>query len=277
MQENFTCKNCGNSFTGKFCNNCGEKVYTDKDRSVKHLLFEGFHFLTHFDGTLLTTIKTIFTRPGKLSLDYCNGLRKRYFKPLSFFLLLVILYLLFPVFEGLNMKLHFHLRHDVYGKYAMAKVVNLINERNITFEQFSESFQHAGEKTSKFLLFIIIPAMAFISRGLGFRKRKYYVDHFVFTTETSSFFILWGFLFLPLLLALYKLMTGTYLMTSDRGSGIVIISVFMIYLAIAAKRFFNFKWWYTIVYTILFTLSFVAFIEYIYKFILFFIAFHLAK
>src|SRR5690348_17578368 len=25
-----TCKNCGNRFSGKFCNQCGEKVYTDR-------------------------------------------------------------------------------------------------------------------------------------------------------------------------------------------------------------------------------------------------------
>jgi hypothetical protein len=32
------CKNCGNSFAGKFCNNCGEKVYTDHDKSFAHIL-----------------------------------------------------------------------------------------------------------------------------------------------------------------------------------------------------------------------------------------------
>lgn len=277
MGERINCKNCGNLFTGKFCNNCGEKVYTEKDKSVRHFLLEGFHFITHFDGTLLTTIKTIFSRPGKLSLDYCNGLRKRYFKPISFFLLLVILYLLFPVFEGLNMKLHYHETHNLYGKYAAAKIAAVLDEQHITSEQFAESFHLAGEKTSKFLLFIIIPAIGFISWMLGFRKRKYYVEHFVFTTETSSFFILSGFLLLPLLLALYKLITGSYLLSSDTGTGIVIICVFMIYLAIATNRFFSFKWWYTIIYITLFTASFTIFIEYIYKFILFFIAFHLAK
>ncbi|MBL0120089.1 MAG: DUF3667 domain-containing protein [Saprospiraceae bacterium] len=28
--------------------------------------------------------KSYFISPGKLSQDYCNGLRKPYFKPLSF-------------------------------------------------------------------------------------------------------------------------------------------------------------------------------------------------
>lgn len=33
-----TCKNRGNQFTGNFCNRCGEKVYTDHDKSVSHFL-----------------------------------------------------------------------------------------------------------------------------------------------------------------------------------------------------------------------------------------------
>ena len=81
MPEN-ECKNCGNRFTGKYCNVCGEKVYTEKDKSIKYIIEEGFHFLTHFEGTFLKSLKAIITRPGTLSLDYCNGIRKKYFKPL---------------------------------------------------------------------------------------------------------------------------------------------------------------------------------------------------
>lgn len=102
------CKNCGHVFTGNYCNQCGEKVYTEHDKSLVHLLEEGFHFVTHFEGTLLTTIKTIFTKPGQLTLDYCNGVRKKYFRPLSFFLLLVVFYLVFPLLSGLNMTLYNH-------------------------------------------------------------------------------------------------------------------------------------------------------------------------
>src|SRR5687767_10494276 len=102
------CKNCGTSFTGKYCNECGEKRYTEHDRTVTHFVEEGVHFLTHFEGTFFTTLRYIFTRPGKLSADYCFGIRKSLFKPLSLFLLLCIIYLLFPVFEGLNMRLNYH-------------------------------------------------------------------------------------------------------------------------------------------------------------------------
>src|SRR6478736_8508316 len=132
------CKNCNNSFSGKYCNHCGEKLYHEKDRSVFHLFEEGLHFLTHFDGTFFNTLKKIFTKPGQLSVDYCNGKRKTYFKPLSFFLLLVVLYLLFPVFEGLNMKLYYHTHHILYGNYARRMVIDIMTQKHLADGQVEQ-------------------------------------------------------------------------------------------------------------------------------------------
>lgn len=266
-----TCKNCGHAFNGKYCSLCGEKIFTDHDRSVIHLLDEALHFLTHFEGTFFKTLKTIFTKPGKFSLDYCNGIRKKYFKPVSFFFILVILYLLFPMFQGLNMKLHFHETHAFYGSYAKEKVDILLTQRNIIPEQLEASFHHTGEKVSKFLLFIIIPFIAFVSLLLGFRKRSFYFDHFIFSSEISSFLLLWAFLLLPLLLKTIEYFAGNLGVTEEI---LLYITVFplIIYVIIAAKRFFSFQWWYSILYAIVFCLSLILFIEYIYKFILFLIA-----
>ncbi|MES2847783.1 MAG: DUF3667 domain-containing protein [Bacteroidota bacterium] len=272
-----TCKNCGNTFNGKYCNACGEKVYAEKDKKVFHLFEEGFHFITHFEGTFFNTLKAIFTSPGKLSEDYCNGVRKKYFKPLSFFLMLVILYLIFPVFEGLNMKLKYHEMHGVYGKYAAAKVAAVMGQEKITHEALELSFHRAGEKTSKFLLFIIIPFVALLSWAMGFKKRKLYFDHFVFTIEMCSFFLLWGFLLLPLLMVIFKLITGSYLFNSEAKTSIAIFTVFIIYTALAVRRFFHFKWWFRLIYTLAFSLSLIIVLEYIYKFILFIIAINLIK
>ena len=266
-----SCKNCGNNFEGKYCNICGEKVYSQKDRSVLHILSEGMHFITHLEGTLFNTIRVIFTKPGKLSVDYCNGVRKKYFKPLSFFLLLVILYLLFPVFEGLNMKLKYHQSNGMYGQYAKAMADRILSEKQISEQQLEVLYHHAGEKVSKFLLFIIIPLLALTSWLTGFRKRKYYFDHFIFSIEMSSLFLMWGFLIFPFLLKfLMWIVPGFYV--PESYSVMIIYFPFIIYTMLAAKRFFNFKGWYSILYAVLFSISLIIFLELIYKFILFSIA-----
>jgi hypothetical protein len=275
MAETITCKNCGNHFSGKFCNACGEKVYTNKDRSVTHLLYEGFHFVTHFEGSFFNTIITLFTKPGKFSLDYCEGVRKKYFKPLAFFLLLVVIYLLFPLFDGLNTPAYYHVRHPLYGNYAMNKSLNILQQKHLTDAEFGEAFSHASAKISKFLLFIIIPVMAFFSWLLSFKKRKYFYDSFVFSIEANSFFLLWGFLIFPILFRLFSKIFPVSDQTGDLAILIPDLTVFIFYLVFAAKRFFRFTWWYSVLYSVLFTFLLAIFIQYIYKFILFYITIHL--
>ncbi len=271
MQQTFTCKNCGNNYTDKFCNHCGEKRYEEKDKSVHYLLSDGLHFITHFEGTFFNTISTLFKRPGKFSVDYCNGIRKKYFKPLSLFLLLVILYLLFPIFDGLNVKPYEHVRHSLYGDYARREAIKVIQQNNWTDAQLGEAFRHSSEKISKFLLFLIIPVMALFSWLIGFKKRKYFYDNFVFSIEVNSFFILWAFLIFPLLLRSFIYFFPVLGETDAPYILVINLSFFLLYLVNASKRFFGFNWWYSILYSVVYAFFLAMFIHYVYKFILFFI------
>jgi hypothetical protein len=271
MQEH-VCKNCGNQFVGRFCNNCGEKLYSQKDKAISHLFEEGFHFITHFEGTFFTSLKTILGKPGKLSTDFCNGIRKRYFKPLSFFLMLVIVYLLFPLFEGLNMRLYYYTVNDLYGSYALQKSQAVMKATGMNWDQLSVAFHQKGEKVSKFLLFTIIPFMALFSWLLGFKKRKFYYDHFIFSTEAGSFFLLAGFIIFPAILFLLRAITGTVLLDKEVYVGLIILIAMLSFLVIGSKRFFQFSWWYSILFAGLYMGTLMLFLNYIYKFILFYIA-----
>lgn len=273
VQENI-CKHCSNQFAGRFCNQCGEKVYSDHDKSIKHLFEEAFHFLTHFEGKFFNTLKVIILKPGRLSLDFCGGVRKKYFKPLSFFLMLVIVYLLFPFFDGLNMKLYFHEDHDFYGGYAIQKTAQLREEKKLTNEELTERFQRKSEKTSKFLLFTMIPFGGLVSMMLGFKKRRFYFDHFIFNTEACSFFLLWGFLLFPLAIKIAQLI-GVRMSIVEWQIGLGILIVFILYVSIASRRFFGFKKWYSFTYALLLSFFLAVFLQFVYKFILFFLTIHL--
>ena len=272
-QPKLICKNCGNHFYGKYCNKCGEKVYGEHDKSIIHFLEEGVHFITHLEGTLFTTLRTIFSKPGKLSTDYCNGIRKKYFRPLSFFILLVIFYLFFPVFEGLNMKMEYYPKQDLYGAYAQQKIDQKSNELGLTVSELSEKFHTKSEKASKFLLLVIIPFTALLFFGLAFFRRKYFFDHIVFAAEVNSVYLLWGFLLLPLLISTINLiahwLSGTYISFYDRILGILIYGGLSIYLGIAVKRFYAFKWWQSLLFVIAFFFVHSFIVYSLYKFLLF--------
>lgn len=261
------CKNCGKTFDGNFCNHCGEKVYTEKDKHVTHFFEEGLHFITHFEGKFFTTLKTIFTAPGKLSFDYSNGIRKKYFKPLSFFLMLVILYLLLPVFDGLNISMEQHTKRQ-YGEFAALKIEQKINSTAFTREHLAELFDEKSSKVSKPLLLIIIPLTALFTWLLTFKKRKLFFDQLVISTEINIVFLLWGFLLLPLIFLLYASLTG-YTQFNDELITYLIYIPLLAYCYIAFTRFYQLKWWQGILLclTIYFVHRLVVFT--VYRFILF--------
>ena len=273
MSEIIICKNCGNQFSGKYCNACGEKVYGIKDRSLHHLAEEFFHFLFHFEGTLITTLKTFIKKPGLVSEDYCNGIRKKYFKPLSLFLLLVVIYLIFPLFEGLNMKMQFYLTSGFSHFYAAKKIPQTMLETGLSEKELAEAFHHKAEKISKFLLILIVPLSALWCWLCTFKKRKYFFDQIVFAAELNCVFLLWGFLFFPLILFLsqyiFHKVSGNYFEMSDGISGLGINLILAIYTAFAARRFYQIKKWQSIIFAFLFVAVHSFIIIPLYKLILF--------
>lgn len=307
-----SCKNCGNDFTGKFCNNCGEKVYAAHDKSILHFFEDAFHFVTHFEGTFFTTLKTVFSKPGKLSLDYCNGLRKKYFKPLPFFMLLVVLYLIFPLFTGLNMPFKYYLGNGSYASRATAKktgynvdsiltTVNTAvearnfkskNEANFYWLKYADSiakkfpeltrleaaFNKKSEKISKFLLLILLPSTAIVLSLLSVRKHRYFFDQLVLSTEINSFYLMFSFFVMPLLITIcYKLIPQTApRVLTDTSIGLFSYSIIGFFMAIAFRQFYNDSWWWSVIKAFLVIISHYFIVQFIYKFILFTLTFYLS-
>ncbi len=273
------CKNCSNQFQGKYCNRCGEKVITDHDKSILHLAEENFHFLTHFEGSFFNTLRAIFTAPGRLSLHYTHGMRKRYFKPISFFLMLVIIYLLLPNFRGLNMPLQNHLQGSYYSGIAhkvvqpeIDKYLSVHKDSTTAFTKLSETFAKKSDKASKVLLFLIIPISALPLYLANRKKKKYFYDHLILSTEINSFYLLFVFLILGGLVFLVLAYINPAL---EREPVFGWLSVGLAYLIFcffcyqAFRRFYGLKGILNVLSVILFILWHSLTVFIIYKFILF--------
>ena len=96
------CENCEAPLnnTDKFCAQCGQSV-ASYQRPFIPFLINSLHELFDVDGRLGLTLKTLVTRPGKLSYDFSQGKRVKYTPALRLYLAIsVIFFLLFAAIQG---------------------------------------------------------------------------------------------------------------------------------------------------------------------------------
>lgn len=265
------CKNCNAELFGKFCSACGQKVYTEKDKSVKNLLYEAFHFITHFEGKFFNTLKTIFRRPGKLSIDYSQGIRQRYYKPISFYLLIVVLYLIFPLFQGLNMEMKYYKKNVLWGDYVSRQIEDHLTKEGITEAQLSEKFHQKSKNTSKVLLLLLIPLTVPILYLLYFNKKRLLFDNIILATEVNIFYLLVIYILSPILiLPVMKVFKFTL---TEFTLALLLLVVFITYASVLFQRVFKEKWWLSIIKGILLAVLHTVMLTFVYKVIVFEVTF----
>lgn len=265
-----SCKNCGNQFTGKFCSFCGQKKYAEKDKSLVHIFEEAFHFLTHFEGSFFTSVKTILLHPGKLTVDYCAGIRKKYYRPISLFLMVVIIYLLNPMYSGLNQEFRHFKDNSIYGPIAKATIEKKISNATITEAELAIAYGQKSKSLSKVLLFIFILSSTVFLFLLYFKQRRWLFDHVILATEINTIFILLIFILFPLLMLLIRVifrMNGD--IVSDEIYAMLSFIAFFIYNSIAFKSMFKESRISTALKSFLFTLLHTLFFIFVYRFIVF--------
>lgn len=127
--ETIKCKNCGNEFLGKYCNNCSQASSVERI-NLKFILFEIQKTFIHFDGGFLYTAKKLFTNPGKTILSFLNGARIHHFRPFSFIFFIAGAYLI--IINNTHLIL---VKENVLG-YSKNEVENIIKDYFIQIQFF---------------------------------------------------------------------------------------------------------------------------------------------
>lgn len=93
MDTKTYCENCGNEVTGPFCGNCGQRRGIGKI-TFKETFQDLVDMMFSVNAPLVKTQKLLVSNPGKLFREYLSGRRKAYYKPVSFFIITTIVYLI---------------------------------------------------------------------------------------------------------------------------------------------------------------------------------------
>lgn len=87
------CKNCEQVISGAYCSHCGQRAAVHKV-TFKETFSDLADSMFSLSAPLWTTLRLLIVNPGKLLREYLDGKRKKYYKPVTFFILTTIVYLL---------------------------------------------------------------------------------------------------------------------------------------------------------------------------------------
>ncbi|HEU4495873.1 MAG TPA: DUF3667 domain-containing protein, partial [Flavobacterium sp.] len=90
-----TCLNCNYVVESKYCPNCGQEN-SETRQSFHYLFTHFFEDLTHYDGEFWKTIKFLLFRPGRLTIEYLAGRRKRFVPPVKLYIFISFVTFLLP-------------------------------------------------------------------------------------------------------------------------------------------------------------------------------------
>ncbi len=213
------CGNCEAVLTGPYCAQCGQHVHASA-RNLSAVLHGAWHDITHVDGRLWHTLWLLFTRPGRLTVDYFKEHRARYLPPVRLYLVLSIL------FFGLGFSSSDHsaaaglaaqglkpaaeATAEVSGALeSTAAELGLQRRTSLDCQSLKFSGLPALERAARdactrnsanggreFLktlghniprmMFVFLPLVACVMTLLYWRPRRYYVEHLVFLLHNHS-------------------------------------------------------------------------------------------
>ncbi len=87
-----TCKNCGTASEGWFCPQCGQRLSVHKV-TFRETFEDLYGALLSINAPLILTVLDLILRPGTMLRNFLEGKRRRYYRPVAFFLLTTFFYI----------------------------------------------------------------------------------------------------------------------------------------------------------------------------------------
>lgn len=264
------CTNCGQLFTGTYCNTCGQKVFSEEDKSIKKIWQEVVHFATHFESGFVYSMKTIFFKPGKMTLDYCSGVRKKYYSPVSLFMLMMFLYLIYPIAQGLNMPMETYKYSNSLGMTQSdvdAQIRRKAMQLNISEQELAERYAAKSEKISKFLILMLIPLTLLVLFLLSLRTKRRVYDLVILSAEINVFVIATYFIIMPLVLLLIARVIGLQAINPDSHPVglLLMLTAFCAYVFVIFKRYYRLPWPVNLMRTAVFVFFYITLVHGVYR------------
>ena len=243
------CVSCDAPLSGPYCARCGERALEPGALTLRHFLVHTVaHELLHVDGTLWRTLRLLFARPGRLSLEYAAGRRRPYLNPFRLLLIAIVAYALMASSglvatwsigrvtvslapAAIRRSLAVENTIELVDRYGLLRPQFAAKKERLTSDAARARFHDRLAAFAQPVSFANVLLLA-VTLHLGFRRRRRFLEHAAFSMHVVSFVLLSS---VTLLIAIrLRFWLGGYLFLV---MGLISLWQFA-YLAVAIRRFY---------------------------------------
>ena len=157
-----TCLNCDHPIADEaFCPACGQRTQLPRI-TFRETIADFFSSSFSLEGPFLRTLLMLFRNPGQLFRDFLSGKRKRYYKPVPFFIVNTVIYLLLQSIIG-------------YDPLGSSNIQLTYDDQPTLVNQTAEAAQLMVGYINHILLFLV--ASMGLMLKLFFRKRYHLAEY----------------------------------------------------------------------------------------------------
>ena len=244
------CVSCDATLAGPYCSRCGERAFEPEALSLRHFLIHTVaHELLHLDGALWQTLRLLFTRPGRLSIEYAAGRRRGYLNPFRLLLVSIVVYALlsstgFVVTWNLGPVTMSMAPANVRRNLSVEETIETIDRYGLLRQQLAakreqlksdEAREHFHDRLAEFaepVSFANVLLLAAVLHLCFHLRRRRFLEHAAFSMHAVSFMLLSS---VTLMFALrFRFWLGVYMFLI-----MALVSLWQFaYLAVAIRRFY---------------------------------------
>lgn len=182
MEQLNQCKNCQNQFTGKFCNQCGQK-WIDWRWNNKKLIVSASSAVFNLEKGFFFTFKNLLLRPGKMVREYLDGKTVNYTNPFRYALLAIAA----SVFIAFTLGVWDLQVENIVEGY---KKIGLIDSKQSELEM--KERMSAVAKFINIIPLALLPFIAFTTKMIFSKQRLLYAEYTILTAFVIGQATLYG-------------------------------------------------------------------------------------
>lgn len=209
------CANCATERVpgARFCHGCGQSA-RERTPTVAQMVRDYGHQYVGLEGAFWHTLKLLLLRPGRLTLEYLRGRRRRFVHPIRLYLTVSIL--CFLTLQLVALRMDFGAIERTAKPVSSVRIDLGVGNAQIKGEQFEcnmgqwicerlkrryavEPRQLALELQSMsrrfigyfpYAMFVLLPLFALLLQLVYLNRRLHYAEHLVFALHLHAFWFL---------------------------------------------------------------------------------------